>query len=50
VPELRLMASRCWSGGGKRAIPQSRQKKRFTLTDVERFRSGVAVHTYGPAA
>ena len=37
-------------GGGKRLFPQSRQTKRFALTDVERFRSGVAVQKHEPAA
>jgi dihydrofolate reductase len=49
VDELRLMVFPVIIGGGKRPFPESRQKKRFKLTDTRTFGSGVAVHTYEPA-
>jgi dihydrofolate reductase len=50
VDELRLMVFPVMIGGGLRAFPESRQKKLFELTDVTRFPTGVAVHTYRPAS
>lgn len=50
VDELRLMVFPVLVGGGKRVFPDSRQKKPLELTDSRRFDSGVAVHTYAPAA
>jgi dihydrofolate reductase len=49
VDALRLMVFPVMIGGGKRAFPESQQKKRFKLTDTQTFGSGVAVHTYEPA-
>jgi dihydrofolate reductase len=50
VDELRLMVFPVIVGGGLRAFPESRAKKLFELTDVTRFSTGVAVHTYSPAS
>jgi dihydrofolate reductase len=50
VDELRLMVFPVMVGGGLRAFPESREKKLFELTDVTRFPTGVAVHTYRPAS
>ena len=50
VDELRLMVFPVMVGGGLRAFPESRAKKLFELTDVTRFATGVAVHTYRPAS
>jgi dihydrofolate reductase len=50
VDELRLMVFPVMVGGGLRAFPESRDKKLFELTDVTRFPTGVAVHTYRPAS
>ena len=50
VDELRLMVFPVMVGGGLRAFPESRAKNLFELTDVTRFSTGVAVHTYRPAS
>ncbi|MGZ8764556.1 MAG: dihydrofolate reductase family protein [Acidimicrobiia bacterium] len=50
VDELRLMVFPVLVGGGKRWYPESLQKKTFELADTRTFPSGVAVHTYRPAA
>jgi dihydrofolate reductase len=50
VDELRMMVFPVMVGGGLRAFPESGEKKLFTLTDVTRFPTGVAVHTYRPAS
>jgi dihydrofolate reductase len=49
VDELRLMVFPVMIGGGKRPFPESRQKKRFKLTDAQTFDTGVAVNTYEQA-
>jgi dihydrofolate reductase len=49
VDELRLMVFPVLIGGGKRAFPESRQKKTLEETDTRTFETGVTVHTYEPA-
>ena len=51
VDELRLMVFPVLIGEGKRCFPRSlQQKKRFRLASSQEFSTGVAVHTYEPAA
>ena len=49
VDELRLMVFPVLVGSGKRPFPESQQKKKFKLADMQTFGPGVAVHTYEPA-
>jgi dihydrofolate reductase len=49
VDELRLMVFPVMIGSGKRAFPESGQKKSFKLADRRAFESGVLVNTYEPA-
>jgi dihydrofolate reductase len=49
VDELRLMVFPVMIGGGKRAFPESGQKKSFKLADTRAFSSGVLVNSYEPA-